>query len=123
MNRTDLTAHLLRRAGFGPTATELEHATINGFFATVDTLIGGLGQPDTGADTVQLSTLTEPPTDLRVGAAPFPSSIRDSIGTFLPANTGGDPVRIRRGGVGDWRLAAPTPGRLNTARPERGRHH
>ena len=84
MNSTALTAHLLRRAGFGATATELEHAVTNGFFAAVDTLTGGLGHPDTGADAVELPTLTEPLTDLRVGAAPLPSSIRDSIGTFLP---------------------------------------
>ena len=54
------TTHLLRRAGFGATATEAAAADSQGYSATVDQLIGGLGQPDPGADAVALPELGSP---------------------------------------------------------------
>jgi len=43
---------LVRRAGFGATAAEVEAATAAGYTATVDRLLAGLTAPDTGADAV-----------------------------------------------------------------------
>ena len=52
--------HLLRRAGLGPTAAEAAAASAQGFGATVDALIAGLGAPDPGGDAVPLPTLGSP---------------------------------------------------------------
>ncbi len=54
------TTHLLRRAGFGATTTEAEAADAEGYGATVDQLIGGLGQPDPGADAIAVPDLGSP---------------------------------------------------------------
>jgi uncharacterized protein (DUF1800 family) len=43
---------LLRRAGFGATASEVEEATAAGYPATVDRIIADLAAPDAGADAV-----------------------------------------------------------------------
>ncbi|HEY5109900.1 MAG TPA: DUF1800 domain-containing protein [Acidimicrobiales bacterium] len=43
---------LLRRAGFGATASEVEEATAAGYPATVDRIIADLSAPDAGADAV-----------------------------------------------------------------------
>lgn len=67
---TAASALLLRRAGFGGTSGEVAAATVQGFSATVDQLIGGLGVPDPAADAIPLPTLTRPP-------APHASLIRD----------------------------------------------
>ena len=46
------TTHLVRRAGFGATAQEAAAAAAQGYSATVEQLVGGLGQPDDGADAI-----------------------------------------------------------------------
>jgi uncharacterized protein (DUF1800 family) len=52
--------HLLRRAGLGATGAEVAAASAQGFGATVDQLIAGLGEPDAGADAVPIPTLGAP---------------------------------------------------------------
>jgi uncharacterized protein (DUF1800 family) len=52
--------HLLRRAGFGPTAAEAAAASAQGYPATVDQLIAGLGAPDPGGDAVPAPVLGSP---------------------------------------------------------------
>ena len=58
-------AHLYRRAGFGATRSQVSSSTVEGYGATVDQLIGGLGTEDLKASEVALPTMTEPPNDLR----------------------------------------------------------
>ncbi len=53
-------AHLLRRAGFGPTTEEVASAAGAGYSATVDTLIGSLGAPDPLAETFPPPTFGSP---------------------------------------------------------------
>ena len=48
---------LLRRAGFGATASEVEVATAAGYDATVDRIIADLSGPDVGADAVPAPVL------------------------------------------------------------------
>lgn len=50
-------AHLLRRTGFGATATELDVAVRDGYAATVDRLVAPTG-PDVGADATPPPSLT-----------------------------------------------------------------
>jgi uncharacterized protein (DUF1501 family) len=59
----DLIAHLLRRAGFGATASELTASVAAGYGPTVERLVGSLEQPDPGADAIAAPILTTPPTD------------------------------------------------------------
>ncbi|MGB7050462.1 MAG: hypothetical protein WBG41_02735, partial [Acidimicrobiales bacterium] len=56
-------AHLLRRAGFGPTREEVTSAAGAGYSATVDTLIGTLGAPDPLAETFPPPTFGSPAAD------------------------------------------------------------
>jgi uncharacterized protein (DUF1800 family) len=65
MNPTAAVAHLYRRAGFGATPSQVAASSANGYGATVDHLIAGLGAPDPAADAVAVPTLTAPPTDFR----------------------------------------------------------
>jgi uncharacterized protein (DUF1800 family) len=51
-------AHLLRRAGLGPTTAELDAASIAGYAATVRSLVAALAGPDPGADRVKPPQLT-----------------------------------------------------------------
>jgi uncharacterized protein (DUF1800 family) len=57
-------AHLLRRAGFGGTASDLSRAATRGYSQTIDGLVAGLGQPDPGADAVAVPALTPAPSDI-----------------------------------------------------------
>ena len=57
---TDLVAHLLRRAGFGPVPGELAAASAAGYAATVSSLISGLTAPDPGADAVPTPAFSAP---------------------------------------------------------------
>jgi uncharacterized protein (DUF1800 family) len=61
MATSDPIAHLLRRAGFGATPSELSASTTAGYAATVDRLVGSLGEPDPGADAIATPILTIPP--------------------------------------------------------------
>lgn len=54
------TTHLLRRAGFGATAAEATVAAAQGYGATVDQMIAGLVQPDSGANIVPPPVLGSP---------------------------------------------------------------
>jgi uncharacterized protein (DUF1800 family) len=54
-------AHLYRRAGFGARAPEIAIAAAQGYAATLDDLLSGLGAPDRGADTVTPPALLMPP--------------------------------------------------------------
>ena len=53
-------AHLLRRAGFGATAAELDLAVQHGYQATVEALLSGLHDPDTTGDRISVPTFTSP---------------------------------------------------------------
>jgi uncharacterized protein (DUF1800 family) len=57
-------AQLYRRLAFGATASELEGALRAGYAATVAQLIGGLSEPDAGADAVPTPSFMTPPDDL-----------------------------------------------------------
>ncbi len=58
-------AHLLRRAGFGPTSAEVATATAAGFSATVDRLVSALDAPDPIAGSVPPPKLSSPAEDER----------------------------------------------------------
>ncbi|HXW38852.1 MAG TPA: DUF1800 family protein, partial [Acidimicrobiales bacterium] len=53
-------AQLLRRSGFGGTADEIAAGSANGWTATVDQLVGGLGQLDSGADAIAVPAFSMP---------------------------------------------------------------
>jgi uncharacterized protein (DUF1800 family) len=57
-------AQLYRRLAFGATSGELEAALAAGYAATAAALIGGLSQPDPGADAVPTPSFMTPPADL-----------------------------------------------------------
>jgi uncharacterized protein (DUF1800 family) len=65
LDQTSAIALLYRRIGFGATAQELSSAVTAGYSATVTSLLGGLGQPDTGADAIVPPTFSPIPSDLR----------------------------------------------------------
>ncbi len=54
--------HLLRRAGFGATRAQAAVPNSQGYGATVDQLIAGLGAPDSGADAIAVPELGSPQT-------------------------------------------------------------
>lgn len=58
-------AHLLRRAGFGPTPEEVAAATRAGYAATVATLVEGLAGPDPLAQTMPPPAFSSPVDDVR----------------------------------------------------------
>jgi uncharacterized protein (DUF1800 family) len=64
LDLTTSLAQLFRRLAFGATSSELESAARAGYAATAASLIGGLTQPDPGADAVALPSFTPPPDDL-----------------------------------------------------------
>ena len=57
-------AQLYRRLAFGASASELQSALTAGYAATAAGLVGGLTQPDPGADAVPTPSLMTPPDDL-----------------------------------------------------------
>lgn len=56
-------ALLYRRIGFGASADELSAGVSAGYSATVDSLLGGLGQPDAGGDAITPPSFAPLPTD------------------------------------------------------------
>ena len=57
MDTDSAVAQLLRRTGFGATASELDSASAAGYAATVDRIIADLSAPDDGADAVPAPVL------------------------------------------------------------------
>ncbi len=58
-------AHLLRRAGFGPTSAEVAAAAQAGYSSAVDSLIAGLSAPDPPAGSAPPPTFSSPVDDAR----------------------------------------------------------
>jgi len=76
-------ALLYRRAGFGASPAQLAAGVAQGYGATVDALLSGVGAPDPAADAVPVPTLLAPPPDLRklkadpAAAKAFERTLRD----------------------------------------------
>ena len=68
LDQTSAIAMLYRRIGFGATEQELSSAVTAGYSATVNSLLGGLGQPDSGGDSVAPPSF-EPVGQLRTDTA------------------------------------------------------
>jgi uncharacterized protein (DUF1800 family) len=68
LDQTSAIAMLYRRIGFGATEQELSSAVTAGYSATVNSLLGGLGQPDPGGDSVAPPSF-EPVGQLRTDTA------------------------------------------------------
>ena len=93
-------AHLLRRAGFGATKSEVAAAAAAGYGATVSRLVSGLGGTDAGADAVPAPSLSPPPSDY--GKLARDPAARDALAKTLGAE---------RQALTDWwlsRLVATT---------------
>ena len=56
-------ALLYRRAGFGASASQIAALSAQPYSTTVDQLVGPLGGPDPGADTIPVPPLSPPPTN------------------------------------------------------------
>ncbi len=68
LDQTSAIAMLYRRIGFGATEQELSSAVTAGYSATVNSLLGGLGQPHSGGDSVAPPSF-EPVGQLRTDTA------------------------------------------------------
>jgi len=65
LGTTAALALLHRRAGFGASPSDLAAAAAQGYGATVDSLVAGIGAPDPAADAIPVPALTPPPADYR----------------------------------------------------------
>jgi uncharacterized protein (DUF1800 family) len=81
LDQTSAIAMLYRRIGFGATEQELSAAVSAGYSATADSLLGGLGQPDPGGDSIA------PPSFEPVGSLRTDTAARQAYIEALRANS------------------------------------
>jgi uncharacterized protein (DUF1800 family) len=81
LDQTSAIALLYRRIGFGATAAELSSASAAGYSATAASLLGGLGQPDPGGDSIA------PPSFEPVGQLRTDTAARQAYRKALVANS------------------------------------
>jgi len=81
LDQTSAIAMLYRRMGFGATEQELSSAVTASYSATVNSLLGGLGQPDPGGDSIV------PPSFVPVGQVRTDTAARQAYIEALRTNS------------------------------------